>query len=60
MPKSDIAGFVVVICYFVFQDRISLYIPSYLRTSSVDQAGLEVTKIHLPLPPKACHHSLVV
>jgi hypothetical protein len=35
------------------QDRVSLYnIPGCSRTHSVDQAGLELIEIHLPLPPK--------
>jgi hypothetical protein len=39
-------------CLFVFQDRVSLCIPGCLGTHYVDQAGLELTEIFLPLPPK--------
>jgi hypothetical protein len=34
----------------LFQDRVSLCSPSCPRTHSVNQAGLELTEIHLPLP----------
>jgi hypothetical protein len=33
---------VVVVLFFVFQDRVSLYSPGCPRTHSVDQAGLEL------------------
>jgi hypothetical protein len=36
----------------VFQDRVSLCSPGCPGTHSVDQAGLELTEIHLPLPPE--------
>ena len=40
-------------CVFVFQGRFSLSnSPGCPRTRSVDQAGLEFTEIHLPLPPE--------
>ena len=47
---------------FVFQDRVSLCISGYPGTQSVDQAGLELTDIHLPLTSrvlglKACSTS---
>jgi hypothetical protein len=39
-------------CLFVFQDIVSLCnSPGYSGTFSVDQAGLELTEIHLLLPP---------
>jgi hypothetical protein len=39
------------VCLFVcFSDRISLCGPSCPGTCSVDQAGLELVEIHLPLP----------
>jgi hypothetical protein len=41
-------SFVVV----VFQDRVSLFSPGFSGTCSVDQAGLELTELRLPLPPK--------
>ena len=37
---------------YVFWNRVSLCSPSYARTISVDQAGLELTEICLPLPPE--------
>ena len=46
----------------VFRDRVSLCSLGCPGTRSVDQAGLELTKIHLPLPPhvgsKGLHHHL--
>ena len=38
------------ILVFVFQDRVSLYSPGCPRTHFVDQAGLALTEISLPLP----------
>lgn len=40
-------GFVL----FFFLDRVSLCGPGCPRTSSEDQASLELTEISLPLPP---------
>ena len=47
---------VVVVVVLVFQDRVSLSsFGACPRTRSVDQAGLELTEIHLPLPlPPKC------
>ena len=48
-------GFVLfcfVLFCFVFPDRISLCSPGCPETHSVDQAGLELTEIHMPLPLK--------
>lgn len=52
----------------VFPERVSLYRPGYARTHSIDQAGLELTDILLPLltpnPPtlnaglKACSNTI--
>jgi hypothetical protein len=43
-----------------FRDRVSLCSPGYPGTHSVDQAGLELKKLCLPLPPsagiKGVHH----
>jgi hypothetical protein len=36
---------------FVFGDRVSVHIPEYTGTHYVDQAGLELIEISLPLPP---------
>jgi hypothetical protein len=36
----------------VFQDRVSLSNPGCPGTHSLDQDGLKVTEIQLPLPPK--------
>jgi hypothetical protein len=45
---------VVVLCSFLwFEDKVFLCSPSIHRTCSVDQAGHELTEIHLPLPPKS-------
>jgi hypothetical protein len=45
---------------FVLQDRVSLCSSGCSRTCSVDQAGLKLTEIHLPLPTiagiKGLHH----
>jgi hypothetical protein len=42
------------------QDRVSLCSSGCSRTCSVDQAGLKLTEIHLPLPTiagiKGLHH----
>jgi hypothetical protein len=40
----------VVVVVVVGQDRFFLYHPSCPRTPSVDQASLEFTDNHLPLP----------
>jgi hypothetical protein len=37
---------------FFVQDRISSCSPGCHGTHSVDQAGLELTELHLPLPPE--------
>jgi hypothetical protein len=47
----------------VFQDRVSLCSPGCPGTQSVDQVGLKLIELHLPLPPSAgikgvCHHCL--
>ena len=40
-------------CFVLFfQDRISLYDPGCPGTSSIDQVGLKITEICLPLHPK--------
>jgi hypothetical protein len=38
--------------WFGFQDRVSLCSPGCPGTHSVDQAGLKLTEILLPLPPE--------
>jgi hypothetical protein len=38
----------------VSQDRVFLYSAVCPETLSVDQAGLELTEIHLPVPPCKC------
>jgi len=48
---------------FIFQDRVSFYSPGCLGISSVGQGGLELTELHLPLPPECWvkdmyHHHL--
>jgi hypothetical protein len=47
----------------VFQNRVSLWSPGYPGTQFVDQAGLELTEIHLPLLPKCwikgVHHHCI-
>ena len=35
-----------------FQDRVFLYSPGCPGAHSVDQADLELTEIHMPLPPE--------
>ena len=42
----------VVLFIYLFLGKILLCISGSLRTRSVDQCGLELTEIHLPLPPK--------
>jgi hypothetical protein len=48
---------------YLFRDRISLHSPGCPGTHSVDQAGLKLTEILLPLPPEStgikgkCHHA---
>ena len=43
--------FVIIVCFF--QDRVSLCsFGACPRTCSVDQAGLKLTEINLPLPPE--------
>jgi hypothetical protein len=37
---------------FFFQERVSLCRVGYSETYSVDQSGLELTEICLPLPPE--------
>jgi hypothetical protein len=53
-PTVSGLGFVVVVfvLFVVFRDKVSLCCPGCLRTSSIDKAGLELTVIHQPLPPK--------
>jgi hypothetical protein len=41
---------------YVFGEKVSLCIPGYAGTNSVDQVALN-SEIHLPLPPE-CHCSL--
>ena len=48
--KARLNLFVCFHC-FIFQDRVSLCSPGYSGTHIVDQAGLELIEIHLPLPP---------
>jgi len=48
---SFLGGFLISLFGLVFQDRVSLCRSNYAQTSSVDQAGLELTEVHLPLPP---------
>uniref|UniRef100_A0A8C8ULV3 Uncharacterized protein n=1 Tax=Peromyscus maniculatus bairdii TaxID=230844 RepID=A0A8C8ULV3_PERMB len=45
--------FLTVFCLFVlvFRDRVSLCSSGYPGSHFVNQAGLELTEIHLPLPP---------
>lgn len=38
--------------FIYFWDRFSLYNPGWPRTYYVDKAGLGLTEIHVPLPPK--------
>jgi hypothetical protein len=47
--KEKMHWFQIFVCLF-FRDRVSLCISGCPGTSSVNQAGLELTKIHLPLP----------
>jgi hypothetical protein len=46
-------GFFSSLLFFIFRDRVSLCSPGCPGTHSVDQAGLELTEMHLPLPPSA-------
>lgn len=48
------------LCLFLFWDRISLWSPGYGGTISVDQVGLELTKVGLPLPPGWAHRLKVL
>jgi hypothetical protein len=41
----------VFVVAVVIRDRVSLCNPGSPETHSVDQAGFELTEIHLPLPP---------
>ena len=43
---------------FLFWDRVSLYNHDCCGILFVDQAGLELTEIHLPLPPVCWDHPL--
>ena len=52
--KSDVSNWGW--CCFVFQDRVFLCSPGCPGTRSVDQAGLELTEICLPLPPRCVHY----
>ena len=46
------------LCLFVFRGRVSLCNSSGCPgTHLVDQAGLELTEIHLPLPPRNWEYS---
>jgi hypothetical protein len=44
--------FFLLFFFSFFGDRASLHSPSCPRTHSVDQAVLELTEIHLLLPPE--------
>jgi hypothetical protein len=37
---------------FLFGDKVSLYIPGCPETHSINEAGLELIEICLPLPPE--------
>ena len=51
VPKKRVVIVVVLFCFFL--DGVSLCnSPSCPETHSVDQAGLKLTEIHLPLPPE--------
>ena len=56
---SAFVDFLVFVFIFL-HDRVSLCSPGCPETCSVDQAGLELTEIRLPLPPsagiKGVHH----
>ena len=46
-------GFRFFVCLFVFRDRfLCVSLGPILEPALVDQAELELTEIHLPLPPK--------
>ena len=47
---------VVVMFVCFFSDRVSLCSPGFPGTHSVDQVGLELVELILPLPPE-CWHS---
>ena len=50
---SHIVGlFTCLLVYFWFLERVSLCTSGCPGTCSVDHAALELTEIHLPLPPK--------
>ena len=36
----------------VFRDRVSMTLEAVLELALEDQTGLELTEIHLPLPPE--------
>jgi hypothetical protein len=59
-PKVDIlfsllsiSQFLDLIIYLVFQDKVSLCSPDCPGTPSVEQAGLELTELHLSPPPES-------
>ena len=53
LPPEPVSAFILFVCLFCFPDRVSLCnSPGCPGTSSVDQAGLELTEICLPLPPE--------
>ena len=41
---------VVIVAIIIVKDRVSLWSSDCPKTSSVDQASLELTEIYLPLP----------
>jgi hypothetical protein len=41
-----------VVLVWLFQDKVSLSSPGYPGTISVEQDGLKLLEIHLPLPPQ--------
>ena len=44
-------SFLFVCCFCFFEAGFPLCISGCPGTHSLDQAGLEITEIHLPLPP---------
>jgi hypothetical protein len=42
----------VLVCLIAFKNRVSLYSSGCPRIHYIDQAGLKLTEIQLPLPPK--------